>query len=120
MNAGLLVEAESTGRHLYLFHDARGYWESSGGRPKPGERAVVTAYREFREESGYEGTVHIYTKPRCTATFCLFLGRVPTQFRPVLSREHSDYRWAYLGEAPRPLHPELAKLIRRFDHALRC
>ncbi len=118
-SAGLLVQAESTGRYLFLFQESRGTWESSGGHSEGDETSLATAMREFQEETRYPGkTVTVIYPAECLRSFCLYLGRVPHQFRPVLSHEHSAFSWAYLDEAPRPLHPGLSKLIRRFGHAV--
>jgi len=77
-----------------------------------------TARREFFEETGYAGTIQIYSGEmlrRGRSACIMFIGVVPTEFVPVLNDENDDSVWI------RPealvtvshLHWPLCKLLRQ-------
>jgi len=107
--AGLMAICPETGRFLMLKRreDMKfpGYWSVPGGffDEKDGY-PKVTALREFREETGYEGVVKIskevlYLKKDNHLNFYVYVGILPYEFVPNLKgeceigNESVDYGW---------------------------
>lgn len=63
-------------------------WTNFGGKAEQGESSKQTAIREFREESGYKGSVKIVSKGYPTKNkkdgfvFVSYIGEVPNEFKP--------------------------------------
>ena len=90
--AGILPYCPKTGRYLIA---KRGpdisnpnQWTNFGGKADKGENPAQTAVREFKEESGYKGSVRL-NRPIPTKnnkdgmTFYNFIGEVPAEFQPT-------------------------------------
>jgi len=90
--AGILPYCPKTGRYLIA---KRGpdisnpnQWTNFGGKANKGENPTQTAVREFKEESGYKGSVRL-NRPIPTKnnkdgmTFYNFIGEVPAEFQPT-------------------------------------
>lgn len=117
----VVIRAASTGRIL-LLRRGRGApwcpscWALPGGEPLFFESPVACAQRELREETGlsvgrkalrFLGTPGGRTgrdkHPRSPDLYAwYFLLEVPHEVAPTLDREHTDWRWASIGQWPRP------------------
>lgn len=113
--AGLLVQARSTRRCLFLLRCDCDCWGVPGGHLERGEGALTAAIREFQEETlcARSLTTYIHEAPVRHGGFTLFHAEVARQFRPVLNEEHSSFVWTRPDAPPAPLHPGLAYQIAR-------
>lgn len=114
--AGCIIVAEDTGRWCFQQRSDSvsdpGVWAAWGGGREPGESIEQTVRRELAEEGGYRGPIkleHLHTSPR----YITFIGRVPHEFEPRLNYESKDYCWVNPGEWPEPLHPGVAKSLKK-------
>ncbi len=108
--AGILLQARSTRRYLFLQeHD--GTWVTPGGRLDRGEDELDAALREFQEETSYPGPVTVRWPGAKRGNYTLFRGVVARQFRPVVSHEHVGYTWRSADDLPEPLHPGLRRVF---------
>lgn len=90
--AGILPYCPKTGRYLIAKRGPNisnpNQWTNFGGKADKGENPAQTAVREFKEESGYKGSVRL-TRPIPTKnnkdgiTFYNFIGEVPAEFQPT-------------------------------------
>jgi len=90
--AGILPYCPKTGRYLIAKRGANisnpNQWTNFGGKANKGENPAQTAVREFKEESGYKGSVRL-NRPIPTKnnkdgiTFYNFIGEVPAEFQPT-------------------------------------
>jgi 8-oxo-dGTP pyrophosphatase MutT (NUDIX family) len=109
-----LLEAEDTGRALFLLRKD-GSWGLPGGMREPGDHDELdTACRELAEETRYTGLVRV-GRPLVgfvgDVDFVTFVATVPREFAPLLDDEHWSFSWSFpenlaAGEL-RPLHPGL-------------
>lgn len=94
-----------------------GHWGLPGGGGEEGETAQDTAMREFKEECGLDidmGTTLKLLDRVDTPTgmqFSTFAKPTDDKFVPTLDAEHSGYCWASLDQLPRPLHPQVERLL---------
>ncbi len=103
----LLLIRRSTGRIL------PGLWQCVSGSIEPGERIAPAALREVEEETGFGANrieaffdldlVNIFHEPSVDAVVmsAVFAVRVRPGSEPVLSREHTAFRWLPLEVARR-------------------
>lgn len=106
--AGVLLQAKSTGRYLFLRRPS-GIWETPGGHIERGETAEQAAWRELREEVG--PLSFTMCRPlKIDSFYVLFYGQVSRQFTPILT-EHVDFTWACPEAPPDPLHRGLADVL---------
>jgi 8-oxo-dGTP pyrophosphatase MutT (NUDIX family) len=100
--------------------DHAGEWALPAGGIEKGERPSEAAYRETREETGYDhdgGLSPFMHSERDGVDFTTFLAH-SEKFRPKLNEEHDGAIWIKPAEAEKlPLHPgvraALGKLERR-------
>jgi 8-oxo-dGTP pyrophosphatase MutT (NUDIX family) len=107
--AGLIAVCPETGRFLLLKRrediEYPGYWNLPGGSfDEKDKYPKITAIREFREETGYNGIVKISKSPlyidrsNCL-DFYTYVGILPWEFIPYLKGECArgdeslDYGW---------------------------
>jgi ADP-ribose pyrophosphatase YjhB (NUDIX family) len=111
--AGVLVRARSTGRVLLLLRRDCDCWGTPGGHVEGNEGEMSAAIREFHEETGHGSRVTFFDAPSRHGGYALYYAEVARQFRPVLNREHTAFRWARPGALPLPLHRGLRYQIRK-------
>lgn len=100
---------------------APGRWDIPGGGSDPGENALETALRELLEEIGYEAKeehlkLHVkekVNKPKRSYHRHTYAHESPSQFKPKLSREHTEFRWMTIGEIESTNLPAHYKLVCR-------
>jgi dATP pyrophosphohydrolase len=88
-----------------------GLWQCVSGSLEPGERVALGALREVREETGFGSEtietffdldlVNQFHEPSVDAVMlsAVFAVRVRTGVEPVLSHEHTAFRWLSLDAA---------------------
>jgi dATP pyrophosphohydrolase len=88
-----------------------GLWQCVSGSLEPGERVALGALREVVEETGYSPAsiesfydldlVNDFHEPSVDAVLfsAVFAVRVKPTLEPVLSHEHTDFRWLGWDEA---------------------
>jgi len=108
--AGILLQARSTGRVLFL-QNTRGVWETPGGKIERGETPAQAALRELFEEVGPRSFTLHSSRATTRSGYVLYDGEVSRQFTPVLSHEHVGFVWACPEDPPRPLHPGLESVL---------
>lgn len=101
----ILLIRRSSGRIL------PGLWQCVSGSLEPHERVAIAALREVAEETGYGpesieafydlDLVNQFHEPSVDAVLlsAVFAVRVRSDIEPVLSPEHTDFRWLDLDEA---------------------
>jgi 8-oxo-dGTP pyrophosphatase MutT (NUDIX family) len=118
--SGALIYAKSTGRFLLLqkAHGKHsGTWGLVGGTNIEGETAWQGLQREIQEEIGQvpdiKKTIPLETFVSNDAVFNFhtYLCVVDQEFIPTLSDEHTGWAWAYMDQAPKPLHQGLRTSI---------
>lgn len=94
-----------------------GHWGLPGGGGEEGETAQDTAIREFKEECGVDidmgSTLKLLDRVDTPTgmQFSTFAKGVDEMFTPVLDKEHTGYCWASLDMLPRPLHPQVERVL---------
>lgn len=109
-----------------------GLWQCVSGSVEPGERVALAAIREVAEETGFvpdsmEGfydldLVNQFHEPSVDAVLlsAVFAARVRSGVEPILSHEHTAFRWLPLEDAWREVvWPGYRDAIERIrDHLL--
>jgi 8-oxo-dGTP pyrophosphatase MutT (NUDIX family) len=109
-----------------------GLWQCVSGSVEPGERIALAALRELQEETGFAGDaiegffdldlVNQFHEPSVDAVLlsAVFAARIRTGEEPVLSHEHTAFRWLPLDDAWREVvWPGYRDAIERIrDHLL--
>lgn len=112
--AGCILYAEDTGRYGFQQRSDSvtdpGVWSTWGGGREPGETAQQCVLRELAEESGYQGTVELRSLAN-NGRYHTFVALVPQEFEPQLNSESQNWCWVNPGQWPKPLHPDLAKIL---------
>lgn len=119
--AGLMIVAGGQSpRVLFIRRSARGaaggLWAFPGGHIEPGETPMQAAVRETDEETGFDlNSAAIPWTHRVSdgVSFTTFAAAIDAPFRPMLNREHTDWRWAPPKAPPRPLHPGCDVALRK-------
>jgi 8-oxo-dGTP pyrophosphatase MutT (NUDIX family) len=94
-----------------------GHWGLPGGGGEAGESAKDAAMREFKEECGLDidmgATLKLLDRVDTPTgmQFSTFAKPAEDKFVPTLDAEHSGYCWASLDQLPRPLHPQVERLL---------
>ena len=90
-----------------------GLWQCVSGSIEAGERVALAALREVEEETGFgPAAIEAFFDLDLVSTFhepsvdgivmsAVFAVRVRDGFDPVLSHEHTDFRWLALDDARR-------------------
>jgi 8-oxo-dGTP pyrophosphatase MutT (NUDIX family) len=107
--AGILVVSRSTRRVLLQRRADDGRWDFPGGTLDATDDSVLAgAYREFVEETGYTGDIHVVTGPLTTGNgFAAFVAVVPREFISRISSEHTAWGWFSFEDALFfPLHSD--------------
>jgi 8-oxo-dGTP pyrophosphatase MutT (NUDIX family) len=132
--AGILfISSKGTGLFLKRADDYgpqqyRGLWGLPGGHLRPSETSEQAARREAREEIGQcpkgrlwevarqitvkEGNDH---ESSSEIDYTTFLMEIEHEFIPELNKEHSEFIWAPLGNAPEPIHPGLRVTLNKMN-----
>ncbi len=103
-----------------------GHWALPGGKAEEGESPEEAAKREAFEEIGdcnFDNMSEIDRTPTPNGfDFVTFLVRCPSEFKPSINEEHSDWAWTGIDELPEKIHPgvkatlgKLAKKPGAFD-----
>jgi 8-oxo-dGTP pyrophosphatase MutT (NUDIX family) len=126
--AGVLAMARDTGRFLVQLRSPLvmepGTWNVVGGALEiedydgSVEDPEGGAYREFFEETGYDGLLQLeplwlYYDPEQDFEYHTFLGVMPHEFRPHQTWESSGWAWLDFNELVNlePKHYGLAELL---------
>jgi 8-oxo-dGTP pyrophosphatase MutT (NUDIX family) len=121
--AGVLPMAKDTCRFLLMRRSKEvlepGTYGTIGGRMESWEKLPrETAYREFLEETEYEGHLKMiralkWDSPDGKFRYHNFLGIVDREFVPVLGWENDEYKWVDLNElrGQRKMHFGLRALL---------
>lgn len=127
--AGILAIAKDTGKWLVALrsHEVKepGTWAGVGGKIEDGEDPKEAAVREFKEETGYKGEIHLqkaieYKKPHFT--FHNFIGEIEKgTWEPKKNWENDEFRWLTFKELLNlePKHFGLEKLIERSESLIK-
>lgn len=112
--AGCILYAEDTGRYGFQQRSDSvtdpGVWSTWGGGREPGETEQQCVLRELAEESGYNGPITLRPMAR-NRHYQTFVGIVPQEFEPQINSESQDWCWVNPGHWPKPLHPDLARIL---------
>jgi len=92
-----------------------GSWDFPGGGMEPGETPKEAAYRESREESGFDYDGPLLKVKKMSNGYVAFAALLDEPFVPVLNDEHTDYVWATFDDLPTPLHPVTRKELREIE-----
>ena len=126
--AGIIPICTTTGRILLCQRNEEGshplMWGLFGGTFEEVDRLPkVTAKREFKEETKYDGGYKLSTTPIDTnetnfLTYYTYVGLFDNEFEPdvngddVHSQENVGYGWFYLDEMPDNMIPELEETLK--------
>lgn len=92
-----------------------GSWDFPGGGMEPDETPKDAAYRESREETGYDYDGPLLKVKKMSNGYVAFAAMLAEPFVPELNDEHTDYVWATFDDLPSPLHPTTQKELRELD-----
>ena len=99
-----------------------GEWGLPGGKAETGEEAEDAARREAKEEVGdhVPSRLDELLKQKTPKQWdhVTYLARVPEEFEPTLSEEHTAHVWAMPGELPEPRHSAIDDLCRKMKERL--
>ncbi len=95
--------------------DHEGSWAFPGGKIEDGETPEQAAIRESSEETGLapDKLEQIDRTDNGAVEFTTFLANID-QTDPTLNDEHTDFQWADLASLPQPLHPGVAKTLKKY------
>jgi 8-oxo-dGTP pyrophosphatase MutT (NUDIX family) len=120
VGAGVMFCARDTGRVLFVLRSADSEspntWAGLGGGVEKGETIEQGAKREVMEEGGFTDPydlIHMHSDNQGDFVFHNHYAWVPTEFKPVLNSEHTEYRWC--DKIPQPVHPGLLRSIRAYQ-----
>lgn len=113
----LIVSLDREVLILERYHPIKGsYWDLPGGRLHKGETQPETLRREVEEETGLReiGEIQPFmllptsirikdNKTDVGLIFSVFLVTVPEPFQPILSDEHTAFKWCSLLSASEKL-----------------
>lgn len=124
--AGVVVRAPS-GMILFLKRGPNeknyaDHWCLPGGGIDDGESPKAAAMREVREETGLQTGDNLFLISEVetgsgNGTFMTFGFDAADEFKPTLAdQEHVAYAWAPASAPPLPIHPGVAKLLRKIKN----
>jgi len=135
--AGLLAICPETGRFLMLKRRNNvkysNYWSLPGGHFEVNDvYPKITAVREFREETGYDGVIKISKQPLCVyknnhLNFYTYVAILPFEFTPELKgdctcgNENVDFRWfsvSYKWDLNEDIMPSLDNILQTKESKL--
>ncbi len=111
--AGILyVSGDSV---LLLKRSDTGLWAFPGGKIEDGETPEQAALRESFEETGLKpaNMEQIDRTDDGSVEFTTFLAKIDRS-GPTLDDEHTEFTWADLASPPQPLHPGVAKTLKKY------
>jgi len=120
VGCGALIQANNTGRYLWLQRSNSSYsgtWGIVGGKSEPGESPLQALAREYKEELGRSMhflrlvPIEKYTAADKRFIYHTFHMTVEKEFIPFLNEEHSGYCWTALDTRPTPLHPGVWRIF---------
>lgn len=118
LSAAGIMFLDPEGRALFCRRKDSGQWSWPAGRVEQDEEPSEAARREALEEIGRLPGWDLAPLDRHTdedgIDFTTFGQPVQSRFIPTLNDEHDDYLWAPLDQAPAPLHPGVARLLKQF------
>jgi 8-oxo-dGTP pyrophosphatase MutT (NUDIX family) len=100
---------------LLLKRSDTGLWAFPGGKIEDGESPEQAASRESLEETGIiPGKLEQIDRTDDGAVeFTTYLANID-KTNPTLNDEHTDLQWADLASLPQPLHPGVAKTLKKY------
>jgi ADP-ribose pyrophosphatase YjhB (NUDIX family) len=112
--AGILALCTETGRVLLSYGTKKERYTGFGGYLTYGETFRDGAYREFSEETMYQGPLVLmrayrHQSPVKDFEYLNFVGLVPYEFQPMLDKENIEAEWFTLSQlygGRMPLLPE--------------
>ena len=115
---GQVIFVSRKGKVLFLRRASgvaeAGEWDLPGGHVEQGEDAQVAARRESLEETGVPPPTALRLVDRVSfdgEDHTTFAAEVGKRFKPALSEEHVDWKWADPRKPPQPLRPVVAAAL---------
>ena len=121
IHAAGIVYQDRKGRALFIrrsgVSDHAGEWSFPGGQIEDGESPLEAALREAAEELGKPPVatppIRLLVTEDDNVRYTTYHARVSDAFVPELNEEHTAWTWTRPDEAPEPLHPGAAAVVRR-------
>jgi 8-oxo-dGTP pyrophosphatase MutT (NUDIX family) len=98
-------------KHLERFPE---HWSIPAGYIEKGETPKECAIRELEEETKIKirdvNLVAIIDTP--TGDFCIYHGDIKNKENPILDLEHTEFGYITKDNLPKPMDPEIRKVIK--------
>jgi len=119
--AGIIAIDISTGKILLIRRgmncNSPNCWSSPGGTYEDSDKhPMITAIREFQEETGCKETMKLSKTPffinkNNHINFYNYVALLKNQFHVIINDESLGYEWASLDKLPLNLHPGFEEMI---------